>query len=158
MKNFYVALMCAGALLPVLARAADDNAASSDAPPQVTIAHPISRPHAVPRARDPAAAFAKRLDLDPKQQAQLRGLLEIRRSQIRRVWADPAIAGDDRVGAVKAINEKTVTQIRALLTADQRKKYFQPRPNGSPATEPTLSVADWLKASGPKNPDSSATD
>jgi hypothetical protein len=156
MKIVYVALICAGVMLPVLARAEDEGVASSDARQPVTFARPTSRAHPMPRARDPAAAFAKRLDLDPKQQAQVRGLLEIRQAQVRRVWTDPAIAGGDRVGAVKAINEKTVAQIRALLTEEQRKKYFQPRPIGSRATEPTLSVADWLKATTPKNPDSSA--
>jgi hypothetical protein len=146
MKFLYVALMSAAALLPLLARAADDGAATADAPPSVRFAHPAARAHTMPHARDPAAAFAKRLDLDATQQAQVRRLLENRLAQMRRVWTNPAIDAGDRVGAVKAINEKTAAQIRALLTDEQRKKYFQPRPIGSPATEPTPSVAEWLSA------------
>jgi hypothetical protein len=157
MKVLCVALMCTGALLPVLARAAENGAASSDAPPPVSFAHPTSHAHPMPHARDPAAALAKRLDLDPQQHAQVRRLLENRQAQMRRVWTNPAIDAGDRVGAVKAINDKTAAQIRALLTEEQKKSYFQPRPIGSPPTEPTPSVADWLKATGPKNSESDAT-
>jgi hypothetical protein len=155
MKILNVLLMCAGLLLPWLARAAEDGAATAAASPPLKYAHPASHRHPISHARDPAAAFAKRLDLEPKQQAQVRRLLEIRQTQMRTVWTNPAIDAGDRVGAVKAINEKTVAQIRALLTDEQRKKYFQPRPIGSLQTEPTLSVADWLRATT-KNSDSSA--
>lgn len=133
-----------------LVRAADAGAAEPGAPPRVT-----DSPRKPP-ARDPAAAFAKRLDLDAKQQAQVRRLLAIRQAQIRKVWSDPSIDGDDRVGAVKAINVKTIEQIRSLLTEEQKQKYFQPRPVGSPATEPGSSVEDWLHALRPQNPDAGA--
>jgi hypothetical protein len=130
-------------------RVADAGAAEPDAPP------PVTHAQRKPPARDPAVAFAKRLDLDAKQQAQVRRLLAIRQAQIRRLWSDPSIAGDDRVSAVKAINAKTVEQIRSLLTEEQKQKYFQPRPVGSPATEPGPSVEDWLHALRPQNPDAS---
>jgi hypothetical protein len=119
------------------------------APPRVTHAH------FPPHARDPAADLAKRLDLNPKQQQQVRKLLTARQAQMRRVWSDPAIAPDDRVGAVKAINDRTVVQIRELLTEEQKAKYFQPRPAGSAAREPQPSVEDWLNAGKPRNPDAS---
>jgi hypothetical protein len=86
----------------------------------------------------------------------VRRLLAIQQAQIRRVWSDPAIAGDDRVGAVKAINAKTVEQIRALLTEEQKRKYFQPRSVGSQVTEPGPSVEDWLHALRPQKPDTGA--
>jgi hypothetical protein len=130
-------------------RAADAGGTESDAPPAVTHAQ------RKPPGRDPAAAFAKRLDLDAKQQAQVTRLLAIQRAQIRRLWSDPSIAADDRIGAVKAINAKTVEQIRSLLTEEQKLKYFQPRQVASPATEPGPSVEDWLHALRPKNPDAS---
>jgi hypothetical protein len=131
----------------VPAHAVDESAAGTDAPPPVRRAHP--RP-----TRDPAAALAKRLDLNVKQTAEVRRLLVIRQARMRAVWTDAAIAADDRVGAVKAINEKTEAQIRALLTEEQRKKYFQPRPSGSLATDPQPSVEEWLNVNRPRQLDS----
>lgn len=131
-------------------RAADAGAPEPDAPPRATQAHRN------PPARNLAAALAKRLDLDAKQEAQVRRLLANRQAQIRKLWSDPSIAGDERVGAVKAINVRTIEQIRSLLTEEQKQKYFQPRPAGSPASEPSLSVEDWLHALRPQNPDAGA--
>ena len=131
-------------------QAADESAANPQSPPLA--AHARRAPH----AHDPAADFAKRFDLSPKQQVQLRRLLALRQAQMRRVWSDPAIDASDRVGAVKAINGRTVEQIRELLTEEQRKNYIQPRPTGSPASEPQPSVEDWLNATRPRNPDPSA--
>jgi Spy/CpxP family protein refolding chaperone len=143
-----LALACALAGTAAV-RAADAGAAEPDAPPQVANAHPK------PPARDPAAVFAKRLDLDAKQEAQVRRLLAMRQAQIRRLWSDPSIAADDRVVAIKSINAKTVEQIRSLLTEEQKQKYFQAVPVG-PATEPGPSVQDWLHALRPQNPDADA--
>ena len=44
----------------------------------------------------------------------------------------------------------------ALLTEEQKKKYFQRRPDGSPAKDPQPSVAEWLNVNRPRQPDSSA--
>lgn len=128
-------------------RATDTEAAEPE------LAQPVVHVHRKPLARDPAAAFAKRLDLDANQQAQVRGLLAIRQAQIRSVWSDPEIAGDDRVGAIKALNAKTVEQIRSLLTEEQKQKYFQPRPVGSVPPEPGPGVEEWLRALRPQNLD-----
>jgi hypothetical protein len=133
-----------------LVRAADAGTAELEALPRVAKTHPK------PPARDPAAVFAKRLELDAQQEAQVRRLLAMRQAQIRRVWSDPSIAGDDRVGAVKAINAKTIEQIRSLLTEEQKQKYFQTPPVGNPVTEPGPSVQDWLHALRPQNPDAGA--
>jgi hypothetical protein len=148
----YAALLALACVLAGTApvRAADAGAAERDTPPRV------ANTHRTPPARDPAAAFAKRLDLDAEQEAQVRRLLALQQAQIRRVWSDPLIAGDDRVGAVKAINAKTIEQIRSLLTEKQKQKYFQTLPVGSPATQPGPSVQDWLHALRPQNPDAGA--
>jgi hypothetical protein len=135
---------------PVNSASASEGADSPAATPRVTHAH------FPPHARDPAADLAKRLDLDAKQQQQVRKLLAARQAQMRRVWSDPAVAPDDRVGAVKAINDRTIVQIRELLTEEQKAKYFQPRPAGSAAREPQPSVEDWINATKPRNPDASA--
>jgi hypothetical protein len=134
----------------VPAHAVDESSAGTDAPPPVRRAHPN-----LP-ARDPAAAFAKRLNLDATQTVAVRRLLTIRQARIRAVWTDTAIAADDRVGAVKAINENTQAQIRALLTEEQKKNYIQPRPSESLATDSKLSVAEWMNVNRPHPNESSA--
>jgi hypothetical protein len=158
-----IMLTCAlGAMNP--ARAADEHpnegpnesASASEGADEPAAKPRVTHAHVPPHARDPAADLAKRLDLDPKQQQQVRKLLANRQVQMRRVWSDPAIAPDDRVGAVKAINDRTVVQIRELLTEEQKAKYIQPRPAGSASREPQPSVEDWLNASKPRNSDSSA--
>jgi hypothetical protein len=123
---------------------ADESTAAADAP------RPVRRAHPNMRTRDPAAVLAKRLDLNPKQTTEVRRLLVNNQTKMRAVWNDAAIAPDNRVGAVKAINEKTQAQIRELLTEDQKRKYFQPRPDGSPANNnPQPSVAEWLNVNRP---------
>lgn len=145
----YAALLALAYVLSYVAplRAADAGVADPNAPPRVLNTHTRSP------QRDPAAALAKRLDLDAKQQAQVRRLLTIQQAQIRNVWRDPSIDGDDRVGAVKAISARTVERIRSLLTEEQKQKYFQPRPSGSPPAAPGRSVADWLQALRPQGAD-----
>jgi len=117
---------------------------------------PTARLHRPAHARDPAAELARRLDLDAKQRSQVTRLLAVRQAQIRHVWNDPAVEADDRVGAVKAINDRTVRAIRALLSEEQRAKYIQAPPPGGPASGPQPSVEDWLNASKSKNSDAGA--
>ena len=151
-RAVYVALL---ALVFVLAGIAPAFAADPGAG-QPEAVRPLRQPPQKSPERDPAAAFAKRLNLDAKQQAQVRRLLAIQQAQIRKVWSDPSIDGDDRVGAVKAISAKTVEQIRSLLTEEQKQKYFQPRPSGSLPAQPSRSVADWLHALRPQDADAGA--
>jgi hypothetical protein len=131
-----IALASAAAVM-IPAYAEDESAAGTDVSPPDKAAPPV-------RMRDPAATLAKRLDLDAKQTAEVRRLLVTRHAQIQAVWTDGAIDAGDRVGAVKAINDKTEAQIRAILTEEQRKKYFLPKPSGKPAPGSQSTVADWL--------------
>jgi len=148
----YAALLALACVLAgtAPARAADAGAAEPD-----TVA-PAASARRKPPARDAAATFAKRLDLDAKQEAQVRKLLANQQAQVRKLWNDPSIAADDRIGAVKAINAKTVEQIRSLLTEEQKQKYIQLKAAGRPATESGPSVEDWLHALRPQHPDAGA--
>jgi hypothetical protein len=141
---YLLVVLTSAVAVMVPAQAGDESSAATDAPPPVRRAHPNLH------TRDPAAAFAKHLDLDATQTAEVRRLLAIRQARIRAVWTDTAIAADDRVGAVKAINENTQAQIRALLTEEQQKNYIQPRPGESPAADSKLSVAEWMNVNRPR--------
>ena len=103
-------------------------------------------PHAA-RTRDPATALAKRLDLDAQQTSAVRRLLVSRQADLRALWTNSPVAAEDRIGAIKAINARTESQIRELLTEEQRKRYFQPKPNETPPDSSRPSVEYWLNAS-----------
>jgi hypothetical protein len=149
-QKVYAPLLALACLLvsTTAVRAADAGAAAPEAAP------PVTQPRKP--ARDAAAIFAQRLDLDAKQEVQVRRLLAMQQAQIRKLWSDPSVAGEDRVSAVKAINAKTIEQIRSLLTEEQKQKYIQPLPAGGPPTEPGRTVEDWLHALRPQNPDAGA--
>ena len=100
---------------------------------------------------DRVATLSKALDLDAKQQSELRKLLESQREQIRKVWSDTSAPAAYRVIATRAISDKTADQIRALLNDEQKKKYKPPRQahEGAPAP-PTTTVEDWMKAADSK--------
>jgi hypothetical protein len=94
------------------------------------------------------ALLTKGLDLDPAQQVQLRALLEVQRARIRRVWADPSLSGGDRVGATRAILDRTGDGIRALLTEEQRKRYLPARPPLDVVGPAHADVDHWLRLTG----------
>ena len=142
----YAAPLALVSLLAVTPSLYAADADTSGTEPAQRVAH---LPRTMP-AHDPAAALAKHLNLDANQLAQVRRLLAIQKVQIRKVWSDPSVDADDRVGAVKAINAKTIGQIRALLTEEQKQKYFQPLPAGSLPAEHGPGVADWMRALRPQ--------
>jgi len=101
---------------------------------------------------DRVRAMAKVLDLDPKQQIQLRKLLEFQQETIKRVWADPSIPAADHVGATRAILDQTRDKIRAMLNDEQRKKYparSTPRDPGAPQPD----VEYWMRLTQQKEGD-----
>ena len=93
--------------------------------------------------------LSRGLGLDPKQQAELRKVLEGQRDQVQRVWNDPSLSGPYRVIATQAISERTADQIRALLNEEQRKKYNPPKqPHDPAASKPDVEA--WMNAITPK--------
>jgi hypothetical protein len=93
--------------------------------------------------------LSKGLGLDAKQEAELRKVLESQREQVQRVWNDPSLSGQSRIGATLAINDQTADQIRALLNEEQRKKYNPPKqPHDAAASKPDVEA--WMNAITPK--------
>jgi small-conductance mechanosensitive channel len=96
---------------------------------------------------DRIATYTRELNLDAKQQSQLRALLLQQREQVLRVWNDTSIPAVQRVHATRAISEATADGIRAMLTEEQRKKYNPPRPARDSTAQPGApSAADWINA------------
>jgi hypothetical protein len=119
--------------------------APTPAPASATAPRPAPRPQARRSTLDTrVATLTKALDLDPKQQAELRRTLLAQRDQLLRIWSDGPVSAAERVGATRALSERTADRIRALLTEEQRKRYNAPRSQsqGDPAGQ--AHVEDWM--------------
>jgi hypothetical protein len=91
------------------------------------------------------------LELDAGQQVRLREILDNQRRQIRKVWADTAGYGSDRVTPTRAVLERTREEIRAMLNEEQRKKYPAaiPQEGLAPAR---ADVEHWIDLTQPGAP------
>ena len=112
------------------------------------------RGHASDGLEDRVKLLAKALDLDLKQELELRKILQRQRAQVREVWSDPSVAPAYRVAATQVIGERTAELIRALLNDRQRKKFSPPR-LAHEAAGSSLSVEEWMDKAGRTNRDGS---
>jgi hypothetical protein len=89
--------------------------------------------------------FAETLNLDPAQQVGVKAVLERQQREARQIQFDQSISGTERIGRFRALQQDTVSRIRALLNEEQKKKY-DPLNHGTAATASQPSVEDWLKS------------
>jgi hypothetical protein len=109
-----------------------------------------------PRARryrrasidDRVKRLAKSLDLSEAQQSEVKKILEQRQQQMLRIRLNPSISGSTRIDQFRALQDKTVERIRAVLNDEQKKKY-DPLASRKLQAKPERSVEDWLKATTP---------
>ena len=103
--------------------------------------HHVSKPSLDDRVQ----ILTKGLELDAKQQAELRRLLERQREDVIKVWNDASLPAPYRVSATQAISDRTADQIRALLNEEQRKRYNPPRqPHLAAEGLGRRSVEEWM--------------
>lgn len=91
---------------------------------------PEARAHRKSPARKPGQVMdesvrrlTRALDLDPGQQAKLRQILLDQQRQAQRLRDDGSPSGSDQAGLTLANLDRTKERIRAMLNAEQRKKY-----------------------------------
>ena len=99
---------------------------------------------------DRVKVFARNLDLDQAQQDAVLKILQARRDESLRIRRDSAISGSARIEQFRALQDKTVVQIRAVLNEEQKKKYD---PLAARRLEPAAgqkTVEDWLELTAPK--------
>jgi hypothetical protein len=109
------------------------NAASSSAP-----ARPVERgPHASVEQRidQRVRTLARALNLNVDQQGQVRMILVDQVQRLQKILRDPSLAADDRIGALRAMNQGTTERIRSVLDEEQKKKY-NPLPAHPAASDP----------------------
>ena len=135
-----LALALAGPCLSMVPAA--DSAAES--PPQ-----PAARHVQASALEHRVQTLAKALELDAKQQSELRKVLQGQRDLVARVWNDASLSSAERVGATHAMSERTADQIRALLTEEQKKKYNPPAPHDLASQLGRPDVEVWMNQ-GPR--------
>jgi hypothetical protein len=114
----------------------------------------VSKPPLLPRGQRSGldkrvATLAKALDLDARQQAALRKVLQDQREQVQRIWLDESASPADRITAMRQVSMHTAGRIRGLLNEDQRKKYDPPAQADPGKTIGGAHVEDWMN--GGKN-------
>lgn len=146
--RWLAAWACVSCLWAQSIAAADAAAIAPVAPPLPTQASPQHHATAVEQR---VALLAAELNLDARQQAEVRKVLEDQRRQVMKVWNDTAVPAAYRVSATRAISDRTGDRIRALLNEEQKAKYNPPRKPREPMEgSATPSVEDWMKATSPK--------
>lgn len=139
-------------LLPALVVLVFVNRTPAQTPeqPAAVAAQPSTAPHrhAKNSIDDRVAVFAKSLDLNASQQAQLRTILEERQQQSVQLRANTALSGEARIDRFRALQDQTVERIRAILTDDQKKKY-DPLTVRKVQQQQNTDVDKWLAATQP---------
>lgn len=136
----WVLALASAWLVPAHA-AADGTNSDPEAAARQTPGH-----HRGSRLDDRVRTLSKALDLDARQQSELRKVLEGQREQVRRVWDDPSLPAPYRISATQAISDNTADRIRALLNDEQKKKYNPPRPPREATGSDGPSVEEWMDA------------
>lgn len=90
--------------------------------------------------------FTSLLELDAKQESQVRMILKSRQEQLVSILRSQSPSRVDAVTQLRAINESTVARIRAVLNDEQKKKYDPLKHNTPSDSQPQPSVDDWLQA------------
>jgi hypothetical protein len=90
--------------------------------------------------------LTRELDLNAEQQQAVRGILRGQREAVKQIWQDPAISPAERAPAVRLLGERTADRIRAVLSADQKKKYNRPLPDAALSRQANVDVEGWLRA------------
>ena len=137
--------MPAEAQAPEAAPAPTDPGAGKHAGAVLPHARNHPRPSAAQNLNEHVRALTKALDLDAKQQADVRKILIQERVAILDLRKNGAPGAQDMVAASHAIVGRTRGQIRALLNDEQRKKFFVDMPEDGLA--PAQADRDyWLRA------------
>jgi len=123
-KHCLIALTVAGLLYTVTPAAIAQSNGGSDQQSQPA-ASPAEHGHGG-RHFDPekrSEMMAKHLNLNADQQAKLKDILTSEQSQMQKLHEDSSMSQEDRRSKMMDLHKTSNEQIRALLNADQQKKF-----------------------------------
>jgi|SRR3954462_3222646 protein CpxP len=79
--------------------------------------------HGPPSIDERISHMSKDLNLTDDQTAKIKAILTDEKSQMDALHNDTATSKEDKMAKFKSIHEDSNSQVRALLTADQQKKF-----------------------------------
>jgi periplasmic protein CpxP/Spy len=122
-KHWFIALaLCAFGFSMSAGAIAQDNANSNQQPAQGEQSGPMhGRGHMDPEKR--TEHLTKELKLNSDQQAKVLEIFKSEQSQMQSLWSDSSASQDDRRSKMMDIRKQSSDQVRALLDADQQKKF-----------------------------------
>jgi periplasmic protein CpxP/Spy len=145
---FLASALC---LAPCAVAQAPDSAAPQPATPLAqapATAAAARSPHSAYRRRtmdDRVKSLAQALNLDEKQQAGVKTVLERQQLQARKIQFDPSLDGAERIGKFRALQEDTASRIRALLNDEQKQKYDPLNHAAQNGNSSDTYVDQWMK-------------
>ena len=130
-KTLFIAALAVGSLLAFGTVANADDTTNN--PPSTP---PAGGPPGGPgmRGQNGFDFIAKQLNLTDDQKPKVKAILEDQRKKMGDLRQDTSLTPEDHKAKVKAIRENTVTQMKAVLTADQFQKWqaMQPQMRNRP--------------------------
>ncbi|MGB8597073.1 MAG: hypothetical protein WCD48_16355 [Candidatus Sulfotelmatobacter sp.] len=122
LKKHLLALVAAGAIsiAAPFAAAQDNQSNDQQAPPSQENG---GRHHGPPDPARRTAELTKQLNLTSDQQAKVLSVLQSERSQMESLHQDTSLSQQDRRTKMMDIRTTTDSQIRALLDANQQKRW-----------------------------------
>jgi periplasmic protein CpxP/Spy len=81
------------------------------------------RHHGPPDPAKRTAELTKKLNLTSDQQTKVQSIFESERSQMEALHNDSSLSQDDRHSKMMTIHQNSDSQVRALLDANQQKKW-----------------------------------
>jgi len=143
-----IATMLAGLCLGLGTALAQDNQEQpAQGPPPGSGGRMGHRPM-MPSVDDQIKHLTQKLSLTDDQQAKLKPILEDQRKQMEQVHNDSSLSREDRFSKMQQLRTSGDTQIKAVLTADQQKKFDQMR-------EEQRSHMRWGQGPGGQKPEGS---
>ena len=115
-----VLLFCLAGAISVVALPQDNSNANQQTAPQAAPEHHRGR-HFDPQRR--TEMLTKRLNLTSDQQSKVLDILKSEQSQMQSLHSDTSTAPEDRRSKMMDIHKTSSDEIRALLNADQQKKW-----------------------------------
>jgi hypothetical protein len=115
---------------------------------ETSAAQPVHRiaPHYKSQSLDGRIELlARYLDLSDEQKSTLKKILLENQQEILKMRHSPSAAEGLQMDRFRAIQDKTVEKIRAMLNEEQRKKYEPLSSRNSASAPQNASVDDWLK-------------
>jgi len=94
--------------------------------------------------------LSRYLGLSEGQRSAIKNILLERQQEFFKIRHAPSPGGGLQMDRFRAIEDRTMEKIRAMLTEEQRKKYDPLSMRNSNSASQNVSIENWLKAIGPR--------